>query len=146
MMMCRSIINYRTMNAILEIEFDDVTSMRELLEDSASNYEGYIKQRVGYNFPTSFIIGYIPGVNKHHKYVVGYLKGDYKTKNHEMCHALFHCDPNYNKKWVKAWNSLNKNMRRKIEKKLQYMGYPEHLWVDEWQAYSQDRSGLFKSK
>ena len=40
-----------TRNDILCLEFDSVGEMRNLLESSATKYEGFIENRVGYNFP-----------------------------------------------------------------------------------------------
>tara|TARA_Y100000389_G_scaffold204259_1_gene255911 strand:+ start:4633 stop:5043 length:411 start_codon:yes stop_codon:yes gene_type:complete len=126
----------------LVLEFDNLVEMRKLLEESANNYEGYIDGRIGYNFPSEYLIRENVGLKKSHKYVISYLKGDVKTKCHELCHARFYCDERYRKLWTKKWDSLNMNVRRKISRKFALMGYPEKVWVDEYQAYKQDRSGF----
>ena len=126
---------------ILRLEFDDLATMQSALEESAVRYEGALKNRVGYNFPASYVVEKsIPELKPHHEYVIGYLKGDRKTAIHEMCHARFYCDPSYRKKWTKHWNSLNPRVRHKITKQLAYIGYPESVWIDEYQAYFQERS------
>lgn len=136
------IMNY-SRNDILCLEFDSICEMRNLLESSATKYEGFIENRVGYNFPSSYIHTTLPGLKQSHKYVIGYLKGDKKTAIHEMCHAMFYCDNSYRKKWTKKWNSLNFIDKRKISKKLTAMGYSNNVLIDEYQAYSQDFSNLF---
>jgi esterase/lipase superfamily enzyme len=129
-------------NYCLVLEFENAEQMRIIMENSANNYEGYIPNRIGYNIPRNYLKGEIEGLKNYHKYVISYIRGDYKTRCHELCHAKFYCDDKYRKKWMKKWNSLNTNDRRKIEKKLKFMGYPENVCVDEYQAYSQDKSGV----
>ena len=127
---------------VLSLQFKNIRQMVEKLEPSADSYEGYIKNRVGFNFPAEFSIN-IPELKPHHKYVIGFIQNDKQTATHEMCHALYHCDEKYKKTWKKKWNNLNDNVRRKVEKKLAQMNYPNEVWIDEWQAYSQDGSKTF---
>ena len=128
---------------ILCLEFDNLTKMRNALEASAIKYEGVLNNRVGYNFPVSYLIDKsIPELKPHHEYVIAYVKGDHKTSFHEMCHARFYCDESYRKTWTKKWNMLNPRVRQKIIKKLSYIGYPESVWIDEYQAYFQERASI----
>jgi hypothetical protein len=134
------------MNCILKLEFNTIEEMTDIVGQSANGYEGYIKHRIGFNFPSEFAIGKLnqkTGLRDHHTYVIAYIKGDVKTAAHEMYHAKFYIDESHRKKWTKIWFSLNSNLRMKIEKKLTYMGYPESVWIDEYQAYKQDCSGTF---
>lgn len=131
-------------NIVLCLSFDAIDEMRKKLEPSANAYEGHIKNRIGFNFPANSAIN-IPELKANHKYIIGHIKGDKQTAIHEMCHALFYCDHSYKKKWLKNWKNLNDNHRRKIKKKLAHMNYPENVWIDEWQAYTQDGSNLFKN-
>ena len=137
-------INHYTEYETLILEFDSISNMSKIMEKSATHYEGFIKNRIGFNFPAKFIIGNIPYYNKNlHKYVIGFLKGDTQTKRHEICHAKFYISEKYRKFWIKKWNVLNSNIRHKITIKLNYMGYNDEVIVDEFQAYSQDGSKMF---
>lgn len=130
-------------SVILCLSFDTLDEMKKKLEQSANAYEGKIENRIGFNFPASYARN-ISELKANHKYVIGHIKGDKQTAIHEMCHAHFYCDYKYKKKWEKNWHSLNNNERRKIQKKLTHMNYPEDVWIDEWQAYTQDGSKTFK--
>lgn len=133
-------------NQILILEFDSIEDMRKIMEKSATNYEGFIKNRIGYNFPSKFIVQNIPDFNKDlHKYVIAYIRGDLQVKKHELCHALFYLSEKYKKVWIKKWNLLNPNIKQKIEKKLKYMGYSDSFIIDEFQAYTQDGSRMFSN-
>jgi len=137
-------INYYTDNEILILEFNSISDMNQIMEKSATHYEGFIKNRIGYNFPSKFIIGNIPHYNKNlHQYIIGYVRGNNKVKTHELCHAKFYTSEKYRKYWTKKWNILNINIRQKITKKLKYMGYNDQVIIDEFQAYSQDGSKIF---
>jgi len=139
-------INYYTENEILILEFNSIIQMNQIMEKSANNYEGFIKNRIGFNFPSDFVIGTIPYFDKNrHKYVIGYIKGDWKVRKHEMCHAKFYISKKYRKFWIKKWNLLNSNIRQKIIKKLKYMGYSDNVIIDEFQAYMQDNSKIFNT-
>jgi hypothetical protein len=104
----------------------------------ADQYEGEIDDRIGFNFPMYIVKQVYP----HHPYlkypadyVICYQKGENKTRDHELLHARFYLDKTYQRSIQKAWDKLNPIKRKKIEKRLTHMGYPESVWLDEFQAY-----------
>ena len=113
----------------------------------ADAYEGHIKGRVGCNFPMSFVRSNYPS---HHllrhstvEYIIIYKKKDRHTKLHELQHAKYHMDPTFRQKVDHLWNGLDSASKKRIVELLTRMGYPEHVWMDEFQAYYYTEPTLF---
>lgn len=90
-------------------------------------------------------------------YIVGILKGDgqeyglspkeYKqTCTHETAHYRYYSDERYRKKVQKIWESLGRDVRVYIEKKLKELGYKDEKIVDEFQAYLIEDSKYFGNR
>ncbi len=108
----------------------------------ADGYEGHIPNRIGFNFPMSYI-------KMHHKkhallqyeskadYIIVYRKGDVNTKRHELQHAKYGMDKEYRVKVAHVWYSLDSETRDRIKAILLKMKYPdrEEILIDEFQAY-----------
>jgi hypothetical protein len=107
---------------------------------ASARYEGE-NQFVGFNFPSSIIrkmdVSLYP--YKHNvTYVIGYMKGDTNTMEHEKRHARFYIDRKYRKRVHQSWNKLRKSNPKKhksIINKLKKDGYDEKVYIDEFQAY-----------
>ena len=68
-------------------------------------------------------------------YVIGYVKNDTITLDHELKHCKYYCDPEYKDFVKKLWNSLPEKKREEISLTLDDMGYREKFHIDEFQAY-----------
>jgi hypothetical protein len=73
--------------------------------------------------------------NKNPVYIIGYVKGDKKTLEHECAHYKFYVDEKYRNKVNKLWQGLDSKSRYIVEKELKKRGYKEHNFMDEFQAY-----------
>lgn len=127
---------------IIHIIYDKYDEIKEL-EPIAEKYEGKINGRYGFNFPFNIIhsvniksklINIITKYNQA-QYVVVYKKGDIMTKKHELQHAKYYIDNEYRESVKKLWNSFDSKYKIKVTSMLQKMGYPEHVMLDEFQAY-----------
>jgi hypothetical protein len=115
----------------------------EELVKIADEYEGKISGRYGMNFPISIIkktnnsniIKKILKLNELAEYVIVYKKGDYKTKLHELQHAKYYLDAKFREDVKKLWDSLQGKYKSNIIYMLKKMGYPDHVLLDEFQAY-----------
>ncbi len=115
----------------------------------------YPKDWSGYNLPQNVIrevldLG-IPDYNKyddemqtlyrqiiktHPKfYLIGACNDDDDTIQHEIAHGLFYTDIQYKKQMTALVKALDQKKRAGIFKHLGNMGYAEHVYVDECQAY-----------
>jgi hypothetical protein len=108
----------------------------------ANEYEGKIPNRIGFNFPMSFV----RSINKNHsilryesdaEYVIVYRNGDLQTKRHELQHAKYGMKEEYRKEVKQLWDSLTTKERDRITAMLVTMRYPnrEEILLDEFQAY-----------
>ena len=89
---------------------------REIIE-IANLYEGVINNRIGFNFPISFVKKVKPKselLEYGAKYVIVYKKGDILTKKHELMHALYALNPEYRSKVIELWNSFSEDYRKQI--------------------------------
>lgn len=68
-------------------------------------------------------------------YLVGFLKGDVKTKKHEGLHGKFYLDNKYRNEMTQIWNSLPAKQRNYLNEFLSKLGYDESVHIDEFQAY-----------
>ncbi len=134
---------------ILPVRYDDrdrsCDEMREL-ECLASEYEGNMKGRVGFNFPITkkmklpkWLQSYTNTKentkNKEIKYLIAYKNGDVATLKHELQHAKYYLDTAFREKVKEIWESLSESVQSTVKGMLTRMGYPEHVMMDEFQAY-----------
>lgn len=110
---------------------------------ASARYEGE-NQFVGFNFPSSILRPedqtLYPFKNRI-RYVIGYMKGDHDTKDHEKRHAKYHISPSYRRSVRRSWNKLkrsNPKRHQTIMSDLVEKGYQEKVLVDEFQAYHPD--------
>lgn len=128
---------------ILHVRYNDREgkSSKEIkdLECLASEYEGNMKGRVGFNFPIAPKMKLPqwlqPHINKEIKYLIAYKDGDVATKQHELQHAKYYLDTAFRAKVKEIWDSLSESVQSTISGMLIKMGYPEHVMMDEFQAY-----------
>ena len=144
---------------ILHIEYSSTKDIPEYIDDIANQYEGKIKNRLGFNFPMSFALSYTKSknkkvfnilnqfhINEKANYVIVYKKGDIQTKKHELCHAKFALDPLYKESVFKLWNSFSDTYRKNVRNLLKQMKYPDkdEILIDEFQAYYYtEKKGFF---
>ena len=133
-------------NDILFVNFDGDRKLMNLSLSKISNkYEGYIKNREGHNFSSDMI----PRDHFLYKYKCKckYVVGIYNTNalSHEMLHAKFYLDPEYRRKIEAEWLGLSVEKKEKICRQLEKMGYRQHVFIDEYQAYQYADSQPFFS-
>ena len=68
-------------------------------------------------------------------YIIGCLKGNTKTLDHEISHGMFYLDSEYKKEATKLVKALPKRIRTSMEKMLTKYGYTKQVFVDEINAY-----------
>lgn len=70
-------------------------------------------------------------------YLIGVMepKKDKHTLYHELAHALFTTDPDYQKKMGALVNALPEKVWKSMTKKLKARGYADNVYDDEAQAY-----------
>lgn len=125
---------------ILHIIYDvkqDIT--REIIE-IANFYEGEMNNRIGYNFPTSFVKKIKPKsslLSYKADYIIVYKKGDIQTKRHELQHALYALNESFRANVLSLWNSFSQEYRENVIDILLKMNYPNNfeILLDEFQAY-----------
>jgi len=125
---------------ILFVAYDDIDEIIEL-QPFADKYEGKISGRYGLNFPfhlmkSKNLSKFISKILKYHaEYLIAYKKGDIVTKKHEMQHAKYYIDSEYRDSIKKLWDSFDSKYKSNVISMLGKMGYPEHVMLDEFQAY-----------
>lgn len=126
---------------ILFVIYDDIEEIQEL-QSFADKYEGKISGRYGLNFPFHVIkttkkpTKFISKILKYKaEYLIAYKKGDIITKKHEMQHAKYYIDSEYRESIKKMWDSFDTKYKSNVISMLGKMGYPEHVMLDEFQAY-----------
>lgn len=68
-------------------------------------------------------------------YIIGAMKGNTKTLQHEIAHGLFYLNKLYKKEMTKLVNDLPAKTRKSMEKMLKNTGYTQQVYIDEIQAY-----------
>lgn len=140
--MSKNNVEYKYLDNVIHIIYINI--IPTYIEEIANMYEGKIENRIGINFPISFVSKYKGKGHdnllkyKDAKYVVAYKKGDKLTKEHEMMHAKYYMDDNYKEKVKEVWNSMRESSKIKVIEMLKKMGYPddkEEILIDEFQAY-----------
>lgn len=125
---------------ILHIIYKDKQDITREIIEIANFYEGEINNRVGFNFPMSFVKKINPKSRlliHEADYVIVYKKGDILTKKHELQHAFYALDKIFREKVLLLWNSFPQYYRENVIKTLLRMNYPNNfeILLDEFQAY-----------
>lgn len=68
-------------------------------------------------------------------YIIGAMKGNNDTLQHEIAHGLFYLNSKYKKEMIKLVKSLPIKVRKNMEIMLIKMGYTKQVFIDEIQAY-----------
>lgn len=149
----RKNVNICCKEDVIMLEFNNLNVMSAYLEQVSTFVEGKTNSlRIGHNFSVCELKKYLTHVKKNDesnvwlrelvtvvypmsKYIIGYVCGDIKTKQHEICHALFHIDETYKKQMVILWESLDMLTKEKVVEFLSRLGYPPEKHIDEFQAY-----------
>ena len=118
---------------------------RDVLRAS-ERYEGKNNNFIGFNFPSSIVtreettlFPYVALFSV--QYVVAYMEDDEATISHELRHARFHMDEAYRYRVNRTWVVLRQkrpDVYRSIVRRLKTIGYENHVFVDEFQAYFPD--------
>lgn len=134
-------------------KFYNMLMMSQMFEPVSVFVEGRTSTpRIGHNFPMSKLIEYsrckgqrsttdiisclvMSGASVETKYIIAYLDGDVLTKRHELQHAKFYKDHAFRANVKNIWSMMDGRKRQHIEGFLKRMGYPEDVWIDEFQAY-----------
>lgn len=149
---------------VLCFEFSSKFTMKSCLETFIMLYENkpYI-ENLGCYFPTTSALKWIRDTegrvkNENQKtfmhhikinsqkcvYVVAFVKGETNMKLHCLRHARFFIDYRYRSRVEHVWRNLDMRTKFQIAQALDSMGYPEHLWIDEFQAYiTTEHKGFF---
>lgn len=153
--MRKTAFTYTHNNGVLVLEFCNQQLMSECLEDVSTFFEGKTTiMRIGHNFPVSKLKEFVRHCSKTRTvkppfvevldnlasacacvYVVAHVRGDIHTKRHELQHAKYHINLEYKASVDRFWNSLDTHARDKITHFLCKLGYPQHVIIDEFQAY-----------
>lgn len=113
------------------------------VDSLATQYEGNVPKRTGWNMPMSFIQQYANKQSFLHiyrteaDYMIVYPKGDIQTKKHELLHARYAMCPLYREQVNQLWKSLTNKEQEKVRTVLCHLHYPDHpaIQLDEFQAY-----------
>ena len=126
---------------IVHCIYDSVEEINDL-NKVADEYEGKISGRYGMNFPLNIIkksdsniIKEILKYKKSAEYIIVYKKGDIQTKKHELQHAKYYLDAKFREEVKLLWDSLKDKYKSNVLFMLKKMGYPDHVVLDEFQAY-----------
>lgn len=126
-----------TKDNVLHIIFNEQQIPSEL-DDLGTLYEGKVEGRIGVNLPMYILRQYQPE-HKFSKYdaeyIICYPEWDKSVLEHEELHARYFLDKEYRKSVRRAWKECSPEYQRKVFQKMMSMGYPEEVWLDEWQAY-----------
>lgn len=145
-------LHHRLEDGILVLVFKNKDEMNAYLDPISNAMEGVIKNRTGHNFPISFVtkghalqafISKLEPSSGKVKYVVGFVKGDVHTFNHEMCHARYFVDAAYKQRQLDAWHGFSDAQRLHITKFLTKLGYDACVHIDEFQAYNNTEARNF---
>ncbi len=125
---------------ILHITYNKKENISKEIIEIANAYEGEIKERIGFNFPISFVKNKFPKsrlLSYKAEYVIVYQKKDIHTKKHELQHALYALSPSLQLQVKELWESFSKSYKDKVKELLLKMKYPndEKILLDEFQAY-----------
>lgn len=131
---------------LLVIEFSDLASLHDCLTPKLVRIETYgtsVEEYSGLNFSVKCLEKHDPGGNllkfvrrsgggKGIRYVIGYVVGDEKTKEHEYRHYRYFSDPIYRKKCqTEFWKTQHEPFLKRLREK----GYRANVLIDEAQAH-----------
>lgn len=68
-------------------------------------------------------------------YIIGAVKGQLITLNHEIAHGFFALYPEYKKEMTKLVKALDSRIKNTLFKGLKEIGYASKVYIDESQAY-----------
>ena len=140
---------------ILHVVYDAKNNLPEDIEKIASFYEGHVSGRIGFNFPMKTVNEYKSRANKETcisdytekaDYVIVYKKGDIITKKHELQHAKFFMDSSFREEVAVMWKRFSSRFQERATNMLKKMNYPDHVLLDEFQAYYFTESPNFFGK
>lgn len=97
------------------IKVDDLTSIYQQLPDP-TKAEKTVYQQV-----------------KNYRYLVAYVSD--KDLAHELQHAKYYLDQQYNRLVNQVWNRLDNSLKTKLKIFLEGLGYNDDVLIDEFQAY-----------
>ena len=140
-------IIYQVRKRILHIIYDVLSELPDIIYTAANAYEGNIPDRIGFNFPMRILQQFITPLTKYEAdYVITYQANDLNTKRHELQHAKYDMDIEYQKKVQRLWKSFSSSFQHSVLQKLRKMNYPNHprILMDEFQAYYfTEKKGFF---
>jgi hypothetical protein len=140
-------ITYQVRKRILHIIYDVLSELPDIIYTAANVYEGNIPDRIGFNFPMRILQQFITPLTKYEAdYVITYQANDLNTKRHELQHAKYDMDIEYQKKVQRLWKSFSPSFQNSVLQKLRKMNYPDHprILMDEFQAYYfTEKKGFF---
>lgn len=122
---------------VLHVVFDSQNIPQEL-DDLGTLYEGKIKGRIGVNLPMYVLREndpYHPFSQLDAQYIICYPSWGNQIKEHELLHAKYFIDPVYRQKIDRLWRRQSGSYQEKVYRRMKAYGYPEDVWIDEWQAY-----------
>jgi len=125
---------------VLHIIYGSLKELTREIIEIANAYEGEIENRIGFNYPVSFVKKVKPKSSLliyNTDYIIVYKKGDIQTKRHELQHALYCLDQEFKSNVLTLWNSFSEDYRQNIIQILLQMNYPNNfeILLDEFQAY-----------
>lgn len=127
---------------LLEIQYDKLSDLQSELTPNLLRIDtvGIVKTNyTGFNYKSKVLQKW--GTQKMKKllkkykeisYVIGYLKGDIDTRNHEYSHYLFFNDPLYRYNAIKKYSDPS---NKHILEYLRKIGYKETVLFDEAAAF-----------
>lgn len=68
-------------------------------------------------------------------YIIGVVKGNRSTLDHEIAHGMFTLHPEYKKEMTKLFNALSPVVKKTLRAGLKKLGYTPKVYTDESQAY-----------
>lgn len=122
---------------ILHVVFNQKQIPPEL-DDLGTLYEGKVPNRIGVNLPMYVLRQTIPDhpfCEYLADYIIIYPDWDKTVRDHEALHAKYFLDKEYRKSVQRHWKKCSARYQAKVFQKMKSMGYPEEVWLDEWQAY-----------
>lgn len=133
-------MDYLIKDKILHITYNKKEDILKEIIEIANVYEGEIRDRIGFNFPISFIKKHYPKsklLSYNAEYIIVYQKKDIQTKKHELQHALYALNESFRSEVLSLWNSFPLSYQQKINSLLLKMNYPNNseILLDEFQAY-----------
>ena len=125
---------------ILHFIYRYLTDIPDFIIAISDAYEGHIKGRIGFNFPMSVVKRVNPKsklLSYEADYFIGYQKHDILTKRHELQHAKYYMNPQFQREVKELWASFSPSFQQRAFQQLIKMNYPNNpdLLLDEFQAY-----------